>query len=497
MADAVQYRIMKEKATLYEYVYRHLAGDIERGTLRYGDKLPSMHDLCERYRVGIRTIRDVQKALKAEGYIVVEERKRAVVVYRPPDGIDDRGIRSLLARRDAVSDCYRTLELVMPSLFFLSARSCSDEDLHGFARDAARVESGQRAEDWRLSRSSAVLHGLLEKTGNPLFASCYASLERMARVPVIAEFDSPFSCRPVAEVDGGVLSWMLASLELRDADEVQRRFGLMYRGAGACVDAYLDELEAAYPPAAKEGESSSYAWNAKAGLEFVHGQIARRLVERITRGEFADGQMLPSIADLSAAYGVSHSTVQKAYGMLNAIGIAQTVNGLGTRVHLGSASFPAHWLEDISFRRDVGTYVHALQMLCAVLPPALSATAPHIDAVADAVQRVLAGEEGDWAVSKSLLVGFIGCVEPVALRTILQELNDLLLWGRFFILFAASKASADALLSLAHAAYGQACAGDAEGFSRSMTSYYRLMLQAVLAFLEKAGMMEAELVLIP
>ena len=30
-----------------------------------------------------------------------------------------------------------------------------------------------------------------------------------------------------------------------------------------------------------------------------------------------------------------------------------------------------------------------------------------------------------------------------------------------------------------------------------MTSYYRLMLQAVLAFLEKAGMMEAELVLIP
>ena len=207
--------------------------------------------------------------------------------------------------------------------------------------------------------------------------------------------------------------------------------------------------------------------------------------------------MLPSIADLSAAYGVSHSTVQKAYGMLNAIGIAQTVNGLGTRVHLGSASFPAHWLEDLSFRRDVGTYVHALQMLCAVLPPALSATAPRIDAVADAVQRALAGEEGDWAVSKSLMAGFIGCVEPVALRTILQELNDLLRWGRFFMLFAASKASADALLSLAHAAYGQARVGDAEGFSRSMTSYYRLMLQAVLAFLEKAGMMETELVLIP
>lgn len=487
---------MKEKATLFEYVHRHLADDIERGTLRYGDKLPSMRDLCERYRVGIRTIRDVLGALKAEGYIAVEERKRAVVTYRAPDDEDDRSLRALLARRDAIADCYRTLELVMPSLFFLSARSCSDDELSSFVREAARVEQGQRSEEWRLARSSTVLHGLLEKTGNPLFASCYASLERMARVPVIAGFDSPFA-RSIVEVEGSVLAWMLASLELRDACEAQRRFGLVFRNAGARVAAYLDELSASCACSTGEGRPSSYAWNAKAGLEFVHGRIARTIVERIAQGEFADGQLLPSIAELSAAYGVSHSTVQKAYGMLNAIGIAQTVNGLGTRVHLGNASFPAYWLEDLSFKRDVGTYVHAVQMLCAVLPPALDASASRIDDVAAEAERILACEEGDWAVSKSLTEGFIACVEPVALRTILQELNDLLLWGRFFMLFATSKASADALLSLAHAALGQARAGDAEGFARSMAAYYRLMLQSVLAFLERAGMMEADRVLIP
>lgn len=487
---------MKEKATLFEYVYRHLADDIERGVLRYGDKLPSIHDLCERYQVGMRTIRDVLSVLKIEGYIAVEERKRAVVTYRTPESDEDRSICALLERREAVIDCYRTLELVMPPLFSLSARSCSDDELGAFARDAARVEQGQRSEDWRIARSSAVLHDLLGKTGNPLFASCYASIERMARVPVIAGFDSPFARRTV-EVDEDVFSWMIASLELRDASEVQRRFGLMYRGAGARVAAYLDELAASCPYPAGEEECAGYTWNAKAGLEFMHGQIARSLVERITRGEFADGQLLPSIAELSAAYGVSHSTVQKAYGMLNAIGIAQTVNGLGTRVHLGGASFPAHWIEDLSFKRDVGTYVHAVQMLCAVLPPALSATASRVDDIDAAVERVFAGEEGDWAVSKALMAGFIACVEPVALRTILQELNDLLLWGRFFMLFATSKASADALQSLAHAALGQVRGGDAEGFARSMASYYRLMLQAVLAFLERAGMIEADLVLIP
>ena len=58
---------MEKKATLFEYVYRQLVSDIEQGALRYGDALPSLHDLCDRFRVGIRTIRDVQRALKADG----------------------------------------------------------------------------------------------------------------------------------------------------------------------------------------------------------------------------------------------------------------------------------------------------------------------------------------------------------------------------------------------------------------------------------------------
>ena len=148
---------MEKKATLFEYVYRQLVSDIEQGALRYGDALPSLHDLCDRFRVGIRTIRDVQRALKADGYIVVEERKRAVVAYRPADDADDGRIRALLARREVVADCYRTLELVMPPLFHLAARCCSDEDLFALAQDAKRVDRSGVSEGWRISHASIVL----------------------------------------------------------------------------------------------------------------------------------------------------------------------------------------------------------------------------------------------------------------------------------------------------------------------------------------------------
>lgn len=486
---------MEKKATLFEYVYRQLVSDIEQGALRYGDALPSLHDLCDRFRVGIRTIRDVQRALKADGYIVVEERKRAVVAYRPADDADDGRIRALLARREVVDDCYRTLELVMPPLFHLAARCCSDEDLFALAQDAKRVDRSGVSEGWRISHASIVLHGLVAKAGNPLFTSCFASLERIGLVPVVPGFESPFASRAV-DVDGGLMTWMFSSLLLRDADEVQYRFGCMYRGVAQRVGAYFDALENAYAPAVDIG-SFGYAWNAKAGLEFVHGQIARNLVERIVRGEFVDGQLLPSIAELSAQYGVSASTVQKAYGALNVIGVARTVNGLGTRVQLGNATFSERWLEDHSFKRDVGTYVHAAQMMCAVLPAALSRVQGHAEEVASSAERALAVEEGDWAVSKALITGLIECTEPCALQTILRELNDLLRWGAFLTLFAASRESASALSSLESIALGQARRADDEGFSQSMTAYYRLMLQSVLAFLERAGMIDVDRTIVP
>ena len=402
---------MEKKATLFEYVYRQLVSDIEQGALRYGDALPSLHDLCDRFRVGIRTIRDVQRALKADGYIVVEERKRAVVAYRPADDADDGRIRALLARREVVADCYRTLELVMPPLFHLAARCCSDEDLFALAQDAKRVDRSGVSEGWRISHASIVLHGLVAKAGNPLFTSCFASLERIGLVPVVPGFESPFASRAV-DVDGGLMTWMFSSLLLRDADEVQYRFGCMYRG-------------------------------------------------------------------------VSASTVQKAYGALNVIGVARTVNGLGTRVQLGNATFSERWLEDHSFKRDVGTYVHAAQMMCAVLPAALSRVQGHAEEVASS------------AVSKALITGLIECTEPCALQTILRELNDLLRWGAFLTLFAASRESASALSSLESIALGQARRADDEGFSQSMTAYYRLMLQSVLAFLERAGMIDVDRTIVP
>ena len=114
---------MNEKTTLFAYLHGALVGEIETGRIRCGESLPSAKKLCERYRVGIRTVRDVLAALREEGYIKTEERRCAVVIYREDVSRENqRAIRALLARRSSVMEMYQTLAILTPPIFSFGAR---------------------------------------------------------------------------------------------------------------------------------------------------------------------------------------------------------------------------------------------------------------------------------------------------------------------------------------------------------------------------------------
>jgi GntR family transcriptional regulator len=61
-------------------------------------------------------------------------------------------------------------------------------------------------------------------------------------------------------------------------------------------------------------------------------QIAADLRRRIETGEFQPGAQLPSWTEISARYGVSHSTVAKVMLLLRAAGLVETLPGVGVVV---------------------------------------------------------------------------------------------------------------------------------------------------------------------
>ena len=484
---------LEEKATLFDYVYRDLVRRIEEGTLRNGQQLPSSSKLSEEYCVGIRTIRDVLRALKADGYIATEERKRSVVTHQASED-DERALALLLARRDDILDCFRTLELIMPPLFSFAARFCSDQDFELLSRGGKRVRALPKAGDARIVRSSKLLNGLLNKTGNPLLSECYASLERACIVPTLPGFASPYA-RAMEDFDG-LFSQAVDSLASGDPAAVQERFGSVYRASSGCVEAYLDELAAARPHISAPKERA-YSWTARAGREFAYAQIARSLVSRILAGEFSDGDALPSISTLASAYGASPMTVQKALGILNSIGVAETFNGRGTCVRLADISFDRNSLDDGSFKRDLEVFADALQMLCIVLPPSLALAAERIDAVARDAGRTPFGGGDVLSAQRAIMESSLANVPLAPLQTILRELNGLVEWGCFLAFFVPGGASTDRLQALTDEALACLKAADGEGFVRAQTDYYRTFLAAVPAFLERWGASGMKAIAIP
>ena len=64
----------------------------------------------------------------------------------------------------------------------------------------------------------------------------------------------------------------------------------------------------------------------------LHAQVVERIGQLIVGGHFAEGEKLPVEAELSAAYGVSHSVIREVTKILMAKGLVQSRPRIGTVV---------------------------------------------------------------------------------------------------------------------------------------------------------------------
>lgn len=70
---------------LYEQAADHVAGQIERGELAPGQKLPAERDLADEWGIGYQTVRRAMRELRERG-LVVSRVGKGTFVTAPPAG---------------------------------------------------------------------------------------------------------------------------------------------------------------------------------------------------------------------------------------------------------------------------------------------------------------------------------------------------------------------------------------------------------------------------
>ncbi|MBC3515214.1 GntR family transcriptional regulator [Neobittarella massiliensis] len=485
---------MQNKQTLFDHVYRDLREQILTGRLQYGDKLPSISRMCELYNVGIRTVRDVLRALKEEGYISTQERRPTTVQYQLPvtEGID-AAMQSVLVRRTSIIDVYRTMSIIMPPVFALSAQVFGDASFVQWSRDLARLKGKDPAVCWQAY--SSLLYTLLDRSHNLLFRDMFASLEIYARTPYFQKHPRHAQWVAAHSTFHSAMQTM-ESLPTKDGALITTRFQSMFQALTIAVEKWIDEALATCKTPPQEDPNSGYTWTSERGRDHYYTQITRDLIDKIGMGIYREGEFLPSEAALAKQYGVCISTVRKAMAMLGELGFGQTFNAKGTQVLLQKDDEVLQCMKNKTYRRDTLLYLSGLQFMAIAIKPAAMLALPHLDR-----QVVLDLQKQCRSQNAIPLEKIFFCITdhlPLApFRTILLEVNKLLHWGYYFSFYSEGPASSNLLFQISFAALDALRQGDANGFITHLSSCYGHILTFVRDFVATRGLPEAADIISP
>ncbi|MBS7007003.1 GntR family transcriptional regulator [Anaerostipes sp.] len=474
---------MKQKQTLFDYVYGNLKEQILSGRLQYGEKLPSMNSLSEFYHVGIRTVKDVLHLLREEGYIRTEERKAAVVVYRQAG--KDTAVRSVLGRKSSIIAVYQTILVLVPPLLSFCARRYSKNELSQMF--AGNLWSKKRSPQELGRICVSCIYELLDHSKNLLFRDLFASLEIYARMPFFQNYDH-FAELVLEYNEFHSIQWVLEAFTEHEPSEIVSRFRRMFHSVVPAVCQFMEELSGDYGEIT-ENPSCAYCWTAECGRDHYYMQIARDLIDKIGTGSYKEGSFLPSESQLARQYGVCVSTVRNALFMLNDLGFGRTMNAKGTKVLLQDEDAAVQCLKNKTFRRDTMIYLSGLQLMAIAIKPA---AAMAFDKIGE--HKIQELKEHTKNPDYILLDGLVRCVtghlELSPLKSILKETGKLLHWGYYFSFFGGISGS-DLLAAKSLAALEKLECGSAAEFGEHMSHCFCHILDFVRDRMVEFGLSEA------
>ena len=114
---------------LYRLVYEFYEARIIYGFYVYGDRLPSIQKISAIFQMAPATVRSALSKLEKNGYISVEQRKAASVIYKcEPGQFRKNAAEYFVCRRDGIIDLIKSGKVLFEPLWEEGLRRWEDKD---------------------------------------------------------------------------------------------------------------------------------------------------------------------------------------------------------------------------------------------------------------------------------------------------------------------------------------------------------------------------------
>ncbi len=424
---------MQQAQPLYQYLYQSLVSQLACGVYRNGQTLPTQQQICQRYNVGITTVRKVMRLLESGGYVHTALGQPAIVTYAPPK---ESYIAALAARREAVADAFKGLGLLLPAVYREGAKRCRE----------AEFRQMQQAIDG--ISETIPLHTLYRQANlffktihhplhNELSMELELDAENYLHIPYIP---LPGVSDPSLIPAHRVKKWLETAkdrIEHRQYDLFYESVRRVYLEASQRTDDYLQALQNRTIRLALPKENIH--WFRVKGRSELYAHLAMTILRRIVGQEFDNQRFLPSISKTMEEYGITKETASRTYALLNALGVTETIDKKGTVIAYGKPGVSACSVDFNSpvIRQRLLLFQSALQMILLTVHDCAAAFSPVPKEMADDIENRLRTVSSSriTPLSVQLLMDILIQLAPChSLKNIYLQLNDFLIWG--YYLFA-------------------------------------------------------------
>jgi len=414
---------MEKEIPLYRSIYNKIVNRILVGIYPRGYQLASAQKIHAQFGVGYTSIRRAMGLLEQEGFIRQEERRRPVVVFDPEDPQCRRlRWRVFLSHTSAHLDCYRAIPCLLPGLAALGARNCTPQLLESLDALCAQPEE-QFSNRYELLYLCYTWQSLvIQQSGNALASDLFLQ---------IRGFDElRFQALPPAELVPGeahaalqALHYWTGLLRRGDLDGLYTMASLFSLQAMCCLDRSFRPL--ADLPERRELRQVEFRWYVKQSPTPLYKKISYELLRTACLDGMTVGDCFPSEAALMERFGVAAVTVRGAIALLNGLGIAQTVNGVGTIL----TGLPAGAEEGAPYLREGR---ESMEILSACSSALANDAAPRLSpGRAAALREELAEYRAHEGAALWLLQKLVLAISSHALAAVFEQLESRYIFGLY------------------------------------------------------------------
>ncbi|WP_343209522.1 GntR family transcriptional regulator [Anaerolentibacter hominis] len=311
---------MENQIEVQQVIYTVLKTQIQFGTYRFGERLPTIEHASSLFYVSCDTIRHAYWRLRKEGYVTISKKAGVKIKVHYSEQDREQHIQAFFApRREALLDLSRSMKPLFGQAQWLAFRSASPElldKIECLAQEKALPPSGA------MIRQLQLIYGNL---GNDLLMRLVWQIFMYYQAPFLS---LPDSVCYFAGSEGNPLLSMIAQCRLGD-----------WTGLRCAIDEFQGQFASAVSllfdrriTTVSSDKQEVFAWSAYKKASQMCYSLAMNIMIGISRGTYPAETYLPPLAKLAQENQVSVSTIRRTLSILNQIGAVESINGVGTKV---------------------------------------------------------------------------------------------------------------------------------------------------------------------